>query len=177
MASNGDPRPADENDPRVHVRLAVGGVGLEYRGGRGFYRRRVLPLVEAAYRRAGLPAEAAAPVRPAAVPEEAGPPAFKPTAPWNFRQFTAQVGDRAATVEQRIMAFAFYLWNFEKQDEFRGEEIEAFFRTVQEDPPSDLDTRLGKLTSSKRFLESGGEEGTFRLSSKGVNYVKNRLLG
>ena len=55
--------------------------------------------------------------------------------------------------------------------------VESFFRTVQEDPPDDIEGRLLDLTDEKRFLEAQSEDGTWRLTSKGVNYVKNRLLG
>ena len=155
----------------VRIRLAVGSVRLEYRGKRAFFERLVLPLVDAAYAKAQRES-----VVDDAVPVPEGP-TFQPSSPPRFNQFTGQVGSRAATVDQRAMAFAFYLWNYERKEEFSVDEIEAFFRTVHEVPPEDMADRISELSDEKRFLEKGREDGAWRLTPKGVNYVKNRLLG
>ena len=157
----------------VHVRVAVGDIRLEFRGSRAFYERLVEPLVVATYAR-GHPVPG--PEDEAADPVPSGP-VFQPAEPARFQQFAGQVGGSASTVNQRIMAFAFYLWNYERQEVFPLSRIESFFRTVQEDPPDDIEGRLLDLADEKRFLEAQREEGTWRLTSKGVNYVKNRLLG
>jgi hypothetical protein len=166
----------------VRIRLAIGAVRLEYSGTRSFFERLVEPLVEAAYQKSAeggiasseAPAESAGPDPVDTVP--AGP-IFHPGSPAQFNQYAGQVGKNAATVEQRIMAFAFYLWNYERQEEFSAVDIEAFFGTVLEEPPEDLPGRIRDLIEGKRFLEPGAAEETWRLTSKGVNYVKNRLLG
>ena len=168
---------AEENaarDPgaeeRVRVRLDLGAVALAFEGRRAFFEARVAPLLEAMYRRAG-----AGGFRP-----PAGPPpgeVFQPSAPQRFQQFAGQVGSNAATVEQRAMAFAFYLWNYERQDAFDAENIAAFFRTVHEEPPDTLTGLLEELAATRRWLEPAEESGAWRLTTKGVNYVKNRLLG
>jgi hypothetical protein len=165
----------------VRIRMTVGAVRLEFRGSRGFFEQHVEPLAHAAYARldGGRPAPAAPAkdARPAArSPDAAGPAPFQPSSPPQFRRFTSQVGRRAADADQRIMAFGFYLWNFERQDEFAEEQIAAFFRTVLDDPPPDLGSRLAGLRDGKRFLESGEDPATWKLTTKGVNYVKNRLL-
>ena len=158
----------------VHIRLAVGTVRLEYSGSRAFFERLVEPLVEAAYARGRDPAPSEA--LDEAVPMPSGP-LFKPTSPQRFNQFVGQVGEKAATVDQRIMAFSFYLWNYERKEDFPISEIESFFRTVHEEPPDDMGARARDLADEKRFLEPGRGTDSWRLTSKGVNYVKNRLLG
>ncbi|MDA1193652.1 MAG: hypothetical protein O2894_00550 [Planctomycetota bacterium] len=180
---------APEASVRVH--LAVGGVGLRFAGRRTFFDRHVGPLIEAAYRRAGgLPTDAeqcpaADPLQAAASPAGLGSvvpspvvpelPTFKPSAPARFQQYAGQVGANAGTVDQRIMAFAFYLWNYEREDTFDSDAIVAFFRTVHEEPPENLPELLQGLCDSKRWLEPAGA--AWRMTTKGVNYVKNRLLG
>lgn len=176
----------------VRIRLTIGTIRVEYRGSRALFERRIEPLLDAAHARAGLadaarpspaaaggPAPDAAEVTSSAAAAVAPPagPVFQPSAPQRFVQYAAQVGDNAATVDQRIMAFSFYLWNYERREEFPADDIGAFFRTVHETPPQDLETRMEELAQSKRFLEPGPGTGVWRLTSKGVNYVKNRLLG
>lgn len=158
--------------PEVHIRITASGTSIEYVGSRAFFERAIAPLVDAL---AGGPGEAG--VAPRAEPP-AGP-IWKPAAPQRFVRFTAQVGARAETVEQRIMAFAFYLWNYEKEEGCTADQVEAFFRTVREEPPADLQERLDGLCRAKRFLErvdGAGAGHAWRLTTKGVNYVKNRLL-
>jgi len=138
---------------------------MEFVGRRAFFDRVIAPLL------LPPPCEAAAPAA-ASVPRG---PVWTPASPPHFVQFAAQVGARAATDEQRIMAFAFYLWNFEKKEACHLGEVEAFFRTVQLDPPADLPQCLADLAGAKRFLETLGDD-AWKLSPKGVNYVKNRLL-
>ena len=61
----------------------------------------------------------------------------------------------------QIAAYAFYLWNYERKEDFPISEIESFFRTVHEEPPDDMDARardLGRLESllaRKRVLVLG----------------------
>lgn len=169
--------------PNIRLRLDLAGVDLEFQGSEGFYRRLVEPLVEAACGRAGpegttapaaLPPAAApaAPVPEASAPEEA---VFRPANPGRFQQFVAQVGERASTAEQRLMAFGFYLWNYEKRERFTAEDAAAFFGTLHLEAPDDVGAVLDDLEGRKRFVERDGD--AFGLTTKGVNYVKNRLLG
>ena len=151
---------------RVRVHLALGDVSVSFTGRRAFFEAHVLRLMEAMYARASAGGAAAGPEGPT----------FQPASPQQFQQYAAQVGANAATIEQRAMAFAFYLWNYERQDAFDAEDIAAFFRTVHEEPPDDLAELLERLASTRRWLESGRSAG-WQLTTKGVNYVKNRLLG
>ena len=158
--------------PEVRIRIAVGSTRLEYEGSRAFFDRAIAPLMDAlAGGTAASADDEGAPLSPAPVVD-----AWTPASSQHFAQFASQVGDRAAAVDQRIMAFAFYLWNFEKQDVCTRAQIEAFFRTVHEEPPADLGERLEGLCRAKRFLEAVSPD-LWRMSTKGLNYVKNRLLG
>ncbi len=151
---------------RVRLRIVTGTTRMAFEGRRAFFDRVIAPLLPAP-----PTAVEASPSRRA----EARGPAWTPASPPHFVQFAAQVGARAATPDQRIMAFAFYLWNFEKREECTRSDVESFFRTVQQEPPADLTDRLADLAGVKRFLESTRPD-AWRLSPKGVNYVKNRLL-
>ncbi len=169
----------------VRIRIAVGPARLEYEGSQALFDRSIAPLMEALS--GALPAaaleggaargaasDAPAPNPSTQVKRPAGP-VWTPASPQHFVQFTSQVGPRAATAEQRMLAFAFYLWNYEKAERCSREQIEAFFRTMQEEPPADFAERMERLCDRKRFLEPAGK-GAWRLTTKGVNYVKNRLL-
>ena len=175
MIRSNPPAPEAAPPPAVRIRLALKGVELEFRGARSFFDRHVAPLMEAAYAHAGLPAGSSPEPTPEPRALPAGP-VFQPSSPPQFRQFAAQVGARAATPEQRIMAFVFYLWNYEKQEDVQPDEVLAFFRTVLEEPPDDLVELIATLVDARRFLARVGDGDTFRLTPKGVNYVKNRLL-
>lgn len=162
----------------VRVRLVLAGMRLEYRGTRAFYERAIEPLVATtvADARAAAPAQGPGSPVPPAPPQQPALAVFKPSSPPQFSRYVAQVGPNAADLEQRLMAFAFYLWNFERRDEFDEDDIASFFRTFQESPPDDLGARLLDLGERLRFLEAGSAPGSWRLSTKGVNYVKIRLL-
>jgi hypothetical protein len=168
----------------VRIRIAVGPARLEYEGSQALFDRSIAPLMDALS--GALPASAvdarAASSAPDSAAQRAGsavkPPAgpvWTPASSQHFVQFTSQVGPRAATAEQRMMAFAFYLWNYEKAESCSRAQIEAFFRTTQEEPPADFADRMERLCERKRFLEPSGKD-AWRLTTKGVNYVKNRLL-
>jgi len=170
---------------RIHVSLSLPGFTVQFTGEESFFAQHVEPLLAAATGPTngqaatdGRPSAPEAEVvwRPPSPLKPPGPPTFVPASPQHFHTFVNQVGDRAGAPEQKVMAFAFYLWNYEKQEEFRREEVERFFRTVHQEPPADLMALVGDLWENRRFLEPGAEEGTWRLTAKGVNYVKNRLL-
>ena len=172
--------------PSVRLRLDLAGVGLEFSGSEAFYHRWVEPIVAATCQREQAPepppipddaplatsnGEAAAPVDEA--PMSA---VFQPESPARFQQFVAQVGPRAATNEQQVMAFGFYLWNYEKRNTFDRADVEGFFGLLHQECPDAFEAMIDGLVEKKRFLEPEAA-GHWRLTSKGVNYVKNRLLG
>ena len=191
------------SDVRVSIRL--GGLSLSFAGSESFFHRHVEGLLQGALHQAaasrgldvpcpGTPEggadDAGSEREPAgdgaaggvlvdAVPKEERtlPPVegYQPQS-GHFAQFVRQVGDRAAQADQQLMAFGFYLWNYEKLEEFDCEQLAGCYRTLGIPLPEDLAERLPVLVRRKRFLQPGRAEGTYCLSNKGVNYVKNRLL-
>jgi hypothetical protein len=175
------------SEVRVHVRL--GEVRLDFEGDRTFYERHVEGLVDAAARSGKAPpsysgngrasAEAAP---PAVAPAPASPEpsertraaAFVPQS-GEFGRFIRQLGPEAGEPDRQVTAFAFYLWNYEKRETFGPPEIVGCFRALGLSAPEGLAAILDDLTERRRFLEAAGDS-TWRLSRKGENYVKTRLL-
>ena len=93
-------------------------------------------------------------LRPAVSEPEPAGDTFQPASPLHFNQFVAQVGDRASTPEQRVMAFGFYLWNYEKRETFTTRDVAGLLphraRRAARRSSADL---LDDLVIRKRFLE------------------------
>jgi hypothetical protein len=178
-------------DVRVHLRL--GAVRLEFEGDRSFYERHVEGLVDAASRsgRSSVPnavsgngkAPVAAPPTSdgdVAAPPPPPAPVERPRASFvpqsgEFGRFIRRLGPEAGEADRQVAAFAFYLWNYEKRETFGEPEIVGCFRALGLTPPTDLPALFDDLTDRRRFLEGSGSS-TWRLSRKGENYVKTRLL-
>jgi hypothetical protein len=125
----------------------------------------------------GTPAASSAATGPAPAPSAPPADTWRPASPGHFQQFVAQVGDRASSPDKRVMAFAFYLWNYEKRESFATSEVERFFRTVLDEPTEGLADLLEDLSATRGFLEAEGPAGPWALRKKGVGFVKARLLG
>jgi hypothetical protein len=182
------------SDVRVHVRL--GSIRLEYEGDQSFYEKHVEALVAAAAaagpreaRPAGGDGAAREAVRPPAREARPGgapapaasegsprvaPASFVPQS-GEFGRFLRRIGREATQPDQQVVGIAFYLWLYEKRERFGLDELEGCFRAVGLTLPEGIDGILVDLSDRKRFLEPAGE-GTWRLSRKGENYVKTRLL-
>lgn len=173
------------HDVRVHIRL--GTLRLAYEGSRAFYEAAVEPFVARAAQRgrraaasdASAPAPSDAPAATstsaaAAVPAAPAVAAFVPRSP-EFGRFLRRLGPEAAEPDRQVVALAFYLWNYERRETFTEHEIEGCFAALGLALPGDLDDILADLTDRKRFVESIGG-GIWRLTKKGENYVKTRLL-
>jgi hypothetical protein len=106
--------------------------------------------------------------------EHAGAPRFAPQSA-EFGKFIRKLGPEAAEPDRQVVALAFYLWNYEKRATFGREELEGCFRALSLPAPAGVDAILHDLTERKRFLEPA-DGGEYRLSRKGENYVKTRLL-
>lgn len=178
-------------DVRVHVRL--GEVRLDFTGEQSFYEKHVESLVAAAANHgsnsapAGTdapkahadpapkapPAAAAASV-PAALPAPKPAPAFVPQS-GEFGRFLKRIEREATQPDQQVVGIAFYLWLYEKKETFGMAEIEGCFKAVGLPLPEGSEDIMADLTERKRFLEIAGD-GRWRLSRKGENYVKTRLL-
>ena len=186
---------------RVHVRL--GSIRLAFEGDQSFYEKHVETLVESAARRGVVeprahPAPGHAPLVDA-IPAGASPPpapgrdgagpAPDPAAPaagsakprgfvpvsGEFGRYIRRLGPEAVDPDRQIVALAFYLWNYERRATFGVGELEGCFRALGLPLPDGVAGLLADLTERKRFLEAAGD-GVFRLSRKGENYVKTRLL-
>ncbi len=183
-------------DVRVHVRL--GSIRLEYAGDQSFYEKHVEALVAAAA--AGGVRAQKAPPRTGADPSHDGPPREKDGKPaaaspstspaegtsrvapatfvpqsGEFGRFLKRIGREATQADQQVVGIAFYLWLYEKREKFGRDELEGCFRVVGLPLPDGIETILADLTDRKRFLEAAGD-GLWKLSRKGENYVKTRLL-
>ena len=180
----------------VHVR--IGTLRLDYRGERAFYERNVESLVAAASRRDGSrdvgssvsvlatvtdgeltkvesngTVDAHAPV--ATEPEtSAERKAYEPESP-EFGRYVRRLGPDADAPDRHVVAFAFYLRNYERRETFGMNEIEGCLHAIGRTLPDDGPAIFADLTENKRFLEAAGEH-QWRLSKKGENYVKTRLL-
>jgi hypothetical protein len=188
-----------ESEVRVHLRL--GSLRLDYEGEQSFYEKHVETLVASAAvntqrLRAKVPGatpalDAPPPAPPAAAPApaHAAPPHAAADAPrassrpppagfvpqsGEFGRFVRKVQGQAQQPDQQVTAFAFYLWNYEQKQAFTAAEIEGCFKALGF-PVPDLPSILTDLTDRKRFLESASGS-SWRLSRKGENYVKTRLL-
>jgi hypothetical protein len=161
----------------VRVRLNVGRFRLEYSGSLPFFERVVDPLVERVAP-AGQPAEApaASAEEPPSVPAPEVPKGYRPPS-FEFGQFVQKLGAEAAEPDRQIVAFAFFLWNYEKKDVVTEEEIAGCFRAIGLQPPQKTTELYADLATRLRFLAPGSAPGTWSLTTKGANYVKTRLLG
>lgn len=161
----------------VRVRLNIGRFRLEYSGSLPFFERVVDPLVERVAP-AGRLEEPRADTSLAAEPEAAPevPKGYRPPS-FEFGQFVQKLGAEAAEPDRQIVAFAFFLWNYEKKDVVNEEEIAGCFRAIGLQPPQRTSELYSDLANRLRFLAPGQTEGTWSLTTKGANYVKTRLLG
>lgn len=183
-------------DVRVHVRL--GAVRVVFEGEQSFYEKHVESLVDAAAKRGktapkatddppadGYEATARNGSAPADAPSAATPaPRATPPAPvregfvpasGEFGRYIRRLGPEASDSDRQVVALAFYLWNYEKRSTFGVAELEGCFRALGLPLPPGIADILSDLTDRKRFLEAA-EPGAWRLSRKGENYVKTRLL-
>jgi hypothetical protein len=161
----------------VRVRLNVGRFRLEYGGSLPFFERVVDPLLERVAP-SGRPAEAAAESNGEAKPPPAPevPKGYRPPS-FEFGQFVQKLGAEAAEPDRQIVAFAFFLWNYEKKDVVNEDEIAGCFRAIGLQPPQRTTELYADLANRLRFLAPGDAAGTWSLTTKGANYVKTRLLG
>lgn len=184
------------SEVRVHVRL--GTMRLDYRGALEFYERNVEALVEAAARRGARPgvngshassapasdASAASgdaattpqvtPGAEAAAAPESHRDAYAPSSP-EFGRYVRRLGPDADAPDRHVVAFALYLRNYERLETFGFDEIEGCLHAIGRTLPDDAAAVFAELTEPKRFLEVAGPN-RWRLTKKGENYVKSRLL-
>ncbi len=185
--------------PDIRVALKLQRFSLEYGGSLAFFERVIDPLLvnlapypgrepqavatspRTAQQRLA-PERAAAAAGPRVAGEDAAaasvavPRGYRPTSP-EFGAFIQKLGPEAGEPDRQILAFAFYLWNYEKKDRVRETEIESCFRALGLEPPREAARLYADLFQRLRFLQPGEESGTWTLTTKGANYVRTRLLG
>jgi hypothetical protein len=174
--------------PEVRVQLRLGSLRLEFRGDQSFYEKHVESLVAAAAASGGTASVAPPVPAPAHVdaprattadgPEHAGrggdPAGFVPQSA-ELGRFIRRLGSEVSEPDRQIVALAFYLWNYEKREVFGTAEIVGCYKALGMKAPEGLDPILADLTDRRRFLEATAPA-AWRLSRKGENYVKTRLL-
>jgi hypothetical protein len=87
-----------------------------------------------------------------------------------------QLGPEAGEKDRQVVAFGFYLWNYEKKEQFGARELGGCFRALGLPVPEDLAAICGDLAERRRFFDAGSAPERWQISQKGRNYVKTRLL-
>jgi uncharacterized protein YjhX (UPF0386 family) len=172
------------------VKLDVTGLHLDFRGRREFFERVIDPLV--LVMAGGTPrAAAAAPasqngsdetVNGAPHDDDLVPAAVQgyepPSDLWGLfhRQLDPVKLEASDDLPaSRAAAFAFFLWNYEKKEAFREEEVEGCFRADGLEPPDDASSVCESLARRRIFAPAEGA-GMWRLTPRGVAHVRSRLL-
>lgn len=184
----------------VRTRLRLPQFQLEFEGSIACFERTVEPLLA---RWSGAPALSGASTRAGEASSASVPPPAPPAAtgtsateasaplrvtapavargyrppPGEFGPFVQRLGPEAGEPDRQILAFAFFLWNYEKRDVIREDEVEGCFRALGLAPPSNAADLYESLAGRMRFLLPGPSPLTWVLTTKGANYVKTRLLG
>ena len=90
--------------------------------------------------------------------------------------FLKQVGPRATTDEDQVLAFAFYLYQFERMDAFGPRELAGCFDAIGLPVPDDLSLIVADLAGPPRLLQAN-PRGGYTLTQRGIATVKRELLG
>jgi len=163
----------------ARVRLQTAHLDVRYKGPTRFFDRVIAPLF-ASWEGKGQglgagarPAQAPAPA-PAPGPLRAAAPGYQPPLD-RFGTFRRRLDPSKDGVANRVAAYAFFLWNYEKKEVFREDEVEGCFRADALPAPEDPASVYGDLLT-RRMLSPGAAERSWRLTSKGVDYVRHHLL-
>ena len=174
--------------PRVRVRLHTERVQLEFRGDEALFRRVIEPVIlnvagRSAPKRGaggagvsgvGAPATTAGAV-PAAKPTTASARTGYTPPSQDFGTFCRRLEPDENGEANRIAAFAFFLWNYERKEVFQEEEVVGCFRAEGADPPRDGASLYEELVA-RRILRPAESSGTWRLTTKGRAHVRHHLL-
>lgn len=176
---------------RVRLRWS-GGVRLEYRGRREGFESVLGPLLDGLAEPSARPSPA--PIgRGHALPRARGPegaaeepaekraekraeePAGYEPPSDRFGTFQRQLAVEEEHAEHLVAAYAFFLWNYEKREVFSEDEVAGCFAADGRTLPTDPAEVYGDLLT-QRVLSPGAGEHTWRLTSKGRDFVRHHLL-
>jgi hypothetical protein len=77
---------------------------------------------------------------------------------------------------ERIAAYAFFLWNYEKRELIRREELEGCFAADETPLPERVEDVYAELERRRVFQPEGeGRTSGWRLTPKGVDIVRRTL--
>ena len=170
----------------VHVRLKTDAMRMEYRGSQDLFERVVDPLLLAMAARR----PAAKGPRISRAPEEeenaqvsgqeAQPAADDGEARYNppsdtFHVFQRQLDPGKNGPANRVAAYAFFLWNYEKKESFGEDEVAGCFRAEGLPVPEALAEAYDELTR-RRILARARRDGAWELTAKGRDHVRHHLL-
>jgi uncharacterized protein YjhX (UPF0386 family) len=165
------------SDPTdVQIDLSLAGIRIAYSGRREFFDRTISPLL-APLSGGGEPfvLNGTAPPPAVSAPQESYTP---PADHWGVFQRQIDPVKLAASKDlpsSLVAAFAFFLWNYEKQDEFGEEELAGCFRAEGLTPPEHGSDVFDDL-ERRRILTHGRADGSWKLTPRGVAHVRSRLL-
>jgi hypothetical protein len=108
------------------------------------------------------------------VPATPAPAGYQPPSQ-DFGTFRRQLDPEHGEEGNRIAAFAFFLWNYEKKEVFRADEVAGCFQADGRAVPRDTEALYEDLVS-RRILRPADEDGGWRLTSKGRAHVRHHLL-
>ena len=115
--------------------------------------------------------EASGPTSSASAPAAEAPTGYKPASP-EFGRYLRRLGTEADAPDRHVLAFAFYLWNYERLETFGLPEIAGCLKAIGRDLPEDVDALMDDLAEKRRLLESAGP-GLGRLAKKGEDRPKS----
>ena len=164
--------------PDVRVRMSVRGVELEFHGPDELFERAVVPRLAALTTGRMRVTRSASATGESPAASEVLPPGYEPPADrFNLflRQLEVPSEAESEGASDRIAAYAFFLWNYEKKEIFHEEEVDGCFAADGQRVPGQPAAVYGDLLS-RRVLAPGGADHTWRLTGKGRDYVRHHLL-
>ena len=171
----------------VRVLLRCGGLRLEYRGARRHGEAVIASLLgplARSPRTRGPQVEGPLAARSGSAPAAATAvgeklevvvrPAYEPPRD-RFGTFQRQLEVAEGDPAQLVAAYAFFLWNYEKRECFTEDEVAGCFAAHGVELPEEPGEVYGDLLS-QRMLSPGAAQNTWRLTTKGRDYVRHHLL-
>lgn len=93
-----------------------------------------------------------------------------------FGSFQRQRRPDPVGAADRIASYAFFLWNYDRREDFGEDEISGCFRADGVELPGDASDLYRALVEHRILEPVNGRDGTWRLTSKGRAHVRGHLL-